>query len=159
MSLCLLFEGSDELCGSQWSARMRALTNGAQFGFAFSCGEISAPAARRPASLPLLHGQVPIGWKRGAMGCGAGPRPRLSLVHQTRPYRIELWIAQGLPQVRLVQRTGIVPALPDVTAGVMDGIPIRSISAVGVLQRQAQHVCFRRDGDEMHMVGHQAVAH
>jgi hypothetical protein len=62
MSLCLLFEGTDELCGTQWSARMRALTNGAQFGFVFSCGEISAPATRQPASLPLLHGQIPIGW-------------------------------------------------------------------------------------------------
>ena len=92
------------------------------------------------------------------MGCGAGPRPRLSLGHQTRTHRIELCITQGLPQVRLVQRAGIVPTLPDMTTRAMDGIPIRSIPAVGVLQRQTQDVCFRRNGNEMHMVGHQAVA-
>ena len=80
------------------------------------------------------------------MGCGAGPRPRLSLGHQARTHWIELCIAQGLPQVRLVQRAGIVPPLPDMTTGVMDGIPIRSIPAVGVLQRQAQDIRFRRDG-------------
>jgi hypothetical protein len=81
MSLCLLFEGTDELCGPQWSARMRALTNGAQFGFVFG-------------------------------GLWRWTSPRLSLGHQTRPHRIEFCIAQGLPQVRLVQR-GIVTTSSD----------------------------------------------
>ena len=55
MALCLLFEHTDELRGPQRSARMRVLTNGAQLGFVFTCTEIPAPAARGPASLPLLQ--------------------------------------------------------------------------------------------------------
>jgi hypothetical protein len=40
----------------------------------------------------------------------------------------------------------------------VDGVPISSISAVGVLQRVSHGIHFPRDRDEMNTVRHQAVA-
>jgi hypothetical protein len=47
----------------------------------------------------------------------------------------------------------------DMTTGTMNGVPVRSIPAVRVLQRAPQDIHFPRNRDEMDMVGHQTVAH
>ncbi len=60
--------------------------------------------------------------------------------------------------MRVVQRAGVEASLPDVPTGLMRGIPVRRITSVRVLQRQGQRVRTVRNNDQVHVVGHEAVA-
>lgn len=48
--------------------------------------------------------------------------------------------------------------MPDMPTGLMRGIPVRGITSVGVLQRQGQRLGTARNNDQVHVVGHEAVA-
>src|SRR5947209_12972179 len=58
----------------------------------------------------------------------------------------------------VVQRTRIESPLPDMTAGRLSCVPVGRISSVRLLQSPRHRVPCVRYGDEMHMIGHQAVA-
>ena len=60
--------------------------------------------------------------------------------------------------MRVVQRAGVEASLPDVPTGLVRGIPVRGITSVSVLQRQGQRLGTARNNDQVHVVGHEAVA-
>jgi hypothetical protein len=60
--------------------------------------------------------------------------------------------------MRLIQGAGVEPALPDMAAGMMGGIPIGSVPAMCILQSTREGVRLAWGSDEMDMVGHQTVA-
>ena len=57
-----------------------------------------------------------------------------------------------------IERTGIKPSLPKVSARRVGGVPVGSVAPVGVLQRLRQGIRLTRDDHQMYVVGHQAVA-
>jgi hypothetical protein len=60
--------------------------------------------------------------------------------------------------VSLVERAGIVAALPHVAAGVVDRIPIGGKSSMYILQATRRRAPPVWDGNEMNVIGHQAIA-
>jgi hypothetical protein len=57
-----------------------------------------------------------------------------------------------------IQRTGIVPALPDMPRRVVECVPVGGKPAVRLLQRARQSLGLPWNGHKVDMVGHQAVA-
>ena len=86
------------------------------------------------------------------------PFPGLCLRHQFGSHWIQFCITQCLPQVRPVERAGVVSPLPRVPSGMVDGVPIRRVTAMCLLHGlcQSVHLCW--NGYQMDMIGHQAVA-
>jgi hypothetical protein len=58
----------------------------------------------------------------------------------------------------VIERARIIATLPDMTARMMDSIPIGGEAAVGVLQSRGQGKRLRRDGNKVNVIRHQAVA-
>jgi hypothetical protein len=92
------------------------------------------------------------------MCAGAGPFPVLSFGYEGSTDWIQLRVTERFPEMRLIQGTGVEPALPNMATGMMGGIPVGSVPAVCVLQGPGEGVRLRRRHDEMDMVGHQTVA-
>ena len=68
---------------------------------------------------------------------GTGPFPILGAFRKACTDRIEFGIAQCLPKMSFVKRTRVVSPLPDVPAGMLDGIPIRGKSPMRVFECQS----------------------
>jgi len=92
------------------------------------------------------------------MSSRTGPVPALRSRDQRGTYRIQFRVAQGLPQMGFIQRTGIVSPLPNMPCRMVYCVPVGSESAVGLLQRPCQYIALCRDGDKVDVVCHQAVA-
>jgi hypothetical protein len=63
-----------------------------------------------------------------------------------------------LPTDVAIQRTGIVPALPDMPRRVVECVPVGGKPAVRLLQRACQYIGLPWNGHKVDMVRHQAVA-
>ena len=88
---------------------------------------------------------------------GARPRPKLSDRDHPGAYRIEFRITKRGPEMRLVERARVESPLPYVAGGTLAGVPIRRIAPVGVLQSLRQGLGGAWNGDQVGVVGHQAV--
>jgi hypothetical protein len=84
--------------------------------------------------------------------------PAFCVRNHGRAYRIQLRVAQGLPEVGFVLRARIVPALPNVTATAMRRVPVGSITSVRILQSCSQNVCLLGSSNKVNMVRHQTIA-
>ena len=74
------------------------------------------------------------------------------------PDRIEFDVAQCCPEMRVIQRTGIEPPLPDMAAGRLPGIPVSAVASVGMLEGLCKCLGGARHSNQMDVIGHQAVA-
>ena len=61
--------------------------------------------------------------------------------------------------MRAVERAGVVTALPEVAGLALACIEIGGVAAMGVAQERGQGIGAVRNGDEVQVVGHKAVAH
>jgi hypothetical protein len=77
---------------------------------------------------------------------------------KTGAHWIQLNIAQSLPKVIFIHRTGKKSLLPEMT----NAIPSNILPSGKIILRSAKSLCERglcqRDGDIMSMIGHQRVA-
>jgi hypothetical protein len=89
-------------------------------------------------------------------GGWVGPWPQLRPAHQSSTHWIEFCVPQRHSQMIFIQWPRIKSPLPHVVAGTVRGIPIGSISSVGLLQGQGLGVT--RNYEQMDMIGRQAVA-
>jgi len=94
---------------------------------------------------------------RQAVSGGARPREGFGFRYQAGADRVQLGVAQGGPEVRRVQRAGIVAALPDVARGRVQGVKIGRVTSMDLLERRGERVGPLRDGDQVHVVRHEAV--
>ena len=92
------------------------------------------------------------------MCAGARPGVLAGIGHHARPHRIPLDIAHGRPQMRLIHHRGIEAVLPEVPRRVPAGIRAMGIAAVRLSQTARQGILAFRHHDQVHVVGHQAVA-
>jgi hypothetical protein len=60
--------------------------------------------------------------------------------------------------VRFVERAGVVAALPGVSGGGMEGVEIRGVASVCVLEGEEERICQLRNRDQMDVVRHEVVA-
>src|SRR5579863_6465085 len=106
---------------------MCALADRGERGFGLSFRKVASPTGCRPTLLPGLHLQARFRLNRSAMGVGAGPRPGFCIGDQTGSHRVQFRVAQGYPQMLVIERTRIKTSLPNVSAGLVSGVPIRSV--------------------------------
>ncbi len=92
------------------------------------------------------------------VGSRTRPFPGLCLRHQFSSHWIQFCITQCLPQVWKVQWARVVSPLPRVSSGMVDRVPIRRVTAMGLLHGLCQSVHLGWNGHQMDMIGHQAVA-
>ena len=110
------------------------------------------PLWRRPSLPPAVHMQHGIGISQPAVRRGARPWPLLRRLRHARPHRIQLHIAQRLPQMRLLQWTGVEPSLPHTPARRLLRVPVGGIASVGLLEALRQGDRRMWDRDQMHMI-------
>jgi len=60
--------------------------------------------------------------------------------------------------MEFIQRTRVVPTLPNMPRRVVERVPVGGKPAVCLLQRACQYIGLPWDGDKVDMVRHQAVA-
>jgi hypothetical protein len=113
---------------------MRALTNDGQPRFRLPCAEVLMPSCGSPVAAPRLRRQILVLLFGAAVTGCAGPRVQLRPQDQTGSHRIELGIAQRLPEVRLVQQARVISPLLDVSVRWVSRIPVGSVPPVGLLQ-------------------------
>src|SRR5271156_2031857 len=89
---------------------------------------------------------------------GARPWPGCGVFYQPGTYRVQLGIAQSLPQVGWIEWAGVKASLPQVSGGAVSCVPVRSVAAVGVLEGLGQSIGCEWNQHEMNVIGHQAVA-
>jgi hypothetical protein len=113
---------------------MRALTNDGQPRFRLPCAAVLMPSCGSPVAAPRLRRQILVLLFGAAVTGCAGPRVQLRPQDQTGSHRIELGIAQRLPEVRLVQQARVISPLLDVSVRWVSRIPVGSVPPVGLLQ-------------------------
>jgi hypothetical protein len=74
------------------------------------------------------------------------------------PDRIQFRVAQRRPQMYFVQRAGIEAPLPGVPACPVNRVPICSVPAVSIPACQRKSIWQRRNGDQVDVILHQAIA-
>ena len=124
----------NKFLSAQRPAGMRALADDSQPRFCLACSEVFPPSCMSPLLAPRLQRQRMVLFFRGAVTGCAGPRPQLCLQYQTGSHGIEFGVAQGLPEMRLVQRAGVVSSLSHVAVRLVNGVPVGSVTPVGLLQ-------------------------
>jgi hypothetical protein len=72
--------------------------------------------------------------------------------------RVLLDVAQGPEEVIRVQRTGEISVLPQMPAPAVHAVDILGIEKIGPAQGFGQRIFPLRRGDQVDMVGHQAIA-
>lgn len=101
-----------EIRTPQRSPGVRAIPQSVHVGGRFRVGDEPTPLRRRPALSPAIHFQQRVWTRQATVGCGARPSPAFRRRHDAGAHWIELHIAQGCPQMRFVERTGIESPLP-----------------------------------------------
>ena len=119
-------------------------------------GQVGAPRGRRPDGAPPLHFQPGIGLIPAVRG-GAGPPVPLGFGYHSRTHGVKLGVSQCRPEVRLVERAGIIPSLPEVPGGGMAGIAVGGVAAMGVLEGEKERIVASGDDDQVDVVGHEAI--
>jgi len=137
---------------------MSVLPDSREVFYRLTCKQENLPVPGGPPLPPFFHVQAEGAFRLSAMGGGARPRPRFGSRDHSRADRIPFHVPECDPQVCVVQRTGVVSALPDVPARGVRGIPKRGIPPVRLLQCQRQRLRLLRNQNQMHVIGHQAVA-
>ena len=137
---------------------MSILPDSHEVFYRLACQQEGLPARPGPPLHPFFHVQIERAFPPSAMGGRARPRPRFRSCNQPRADWIPFHVPECDPQVCVVQRTGVVSALPDVPARGVRGIPKRGIPPVRLLQCQRQRLRLLRNQNQMHVIGHQAVA-
>jgi len=120
--------------------------------------EIVPPIARGPGLHKRMGVQPGVRRAAPAVGRRAGPRIGEGIIHHTGPNGVKLGITQGRPEVRRVQGAGIVSALPQVPGGDVAGVEVSGIASMRVLEGERKRFRSPRDDNQMHVVGHQAIA-
>ncbi len=85
------------------------------------------------------------------------PAPVLGPLGQAGADRVERDIAQRADQMRLVHRHRAEAALPQMAGHAHPGIDVAGIVAVHVAEGAAETFLIARHGDDVNVVGHQAV--
>jgi hypothetical protein len=85
--------------------------------------------------------------------CGS----RLAALDQVSADGIAFDVAQGDPKMPRIQRTGVETALEEMAGPSAACVEIERIAAVGAAQGDGQGRGFVRDGDQVHVIGHQAI--
>ena len=60
--------------------------------------------------------------------------------------------------MRRLQRARIEAALPDMPRGQVKGVKVGSVTSMDLLERHGQRAGLLRDGDQMNIIRHEAVA-
>jgi hypothetical protein len=68
---------------------------------------------------------------------------------------IQFGVAKCTPEVRDVERTRVKTALPRVSAGVVESVPIGSVASVSVFKRVGECVPEVRDRNQVHVIRHE----
>ena len=153
-----LLQFAHKIMGPQRATSMSRLPHSHNLRLAFPSLKILPPARNAPPLLPFPHRHPVLRRSGSAVSRGARPGPGFSFHNQPRPHRIQLRIAQRLPQVRLVQRARIISSLPHMPARIVLPIPVSCVSTVGMLERFRESVGAARNHHQMNMVRHRAVA-
>ena len=77
--------------------------------------------------------------------------------HQARAFRIQFDVAHGARAILLIQRGGKKAALPEMTHAMIAAIAIAGLLHVSQPERPRQGEFVLRHGNEMNMIGHQAI--
>jgi hypothetical protein len=93
------FQGRHEFRTSQRSAVMRKLAQWVQVVGSFRRGEKGTPFRHRPTLSPALYCEDWVRVGKPAVGGSAGPLPMFLRRHHAGAYRVQLRIAERLPQV------------------------------------------------------------
>lgn len=147
---------------AKWPAGVGTSADGGYiFVFRLAKGLIAeelAPGLRNPGCLPGSPVEQVVGVVAAAVRQGAGPSEGLGRGHDAGANRVALGVTECGPEVALVQRAGVEAALPDVSASRLPGIEVGGVASVRIAEREGKGLRPPRDGDEMNMVGHEAVA-
>ena len=79
------------------------------------------------------------------------------LSYDVRPDGIPLYVANRREEVRIVQRTGEEPVLPQMAAAAVELVHIARIEVVRSANALGQRRLMQRRGHDMHVIGHQAA--
>ena len=83
---------------------------------------------------PSIEAQPWTYRSRAAMRSSRGPRPIHSRCHQTSSYGVEFGVAEGFPEMGVVQRAGVIAPLPHVPARAVYRVPVGGEPAMYMLQ-------------------------
>ena len=86
------------------------------------------------------------------------PSVRNAPPHSTTANRIPLHVDHRRPEVFLVQRAGEEAVLPEMAAPAVKAIDVASVVQVRSPHSLGQRLRLPGRGDQMHVVGHQAIA-
>src|ERR1035438_980147 len=92
------------------------------------------------------------------MGARARPGPIPWLRGQAGPHGIQVDVAQGGDEMRLVQWAGEEAVLPELSGAAIRAIERQSVLGVHASQGAGERILALGHGYEMDMVGHHAVA-
>ena len=129
---------------------------GIRFG---SCSsQILMPRGRGPGVSPRLRLQPSIGPVASAVRGGAGPRIGFGFRYHSSPQGVKLGVSQGRPEVRLVERAGVISPLPHMPGRGVPGVEIGSVAAVCMLEGEEKRIGPCGNDDQVDVVGHEAIA-
>jgi hypothetical protein len=119
------------------------------------------PPAPSSPSAPLVSTIPCPGYRSGPhrqVRPRAGPGIFGRMLHNARPHRVPLHVAQCCPQMARTEHAGEESVLPQMTRAPGARIVVLRIPPVYPAQQDAKRVLLRRHGNQVHMVAHQAVA-
>ena len=79
------------------------------------------------------------------------------MVHKIGVDRVRFHILGHHPNVAVFDRAGIEPRLPDVAAGSTAGVPVARVCRIGASQDAGHGVRALGDGQQVDVIGHQAI--
>src|ERR1039457_3702106 len=117
-----------------------------------------APRPARPTPLPFCHIQNARAVNPAGSRLGTRPPPFRRLGHHAGPHRIALYIPQGLPLVPIVHGAGEEAVLPHMAGFTAPQVQPPRVVHVRPAQALSQRGLRGRNGDQMNMVPHEAIA-
>ena len=107
------FHLADERHRAERAPGMGAAAN--SLGFSILVGMVDEkilPRCRGPFGAPEIQIEQAMAVSAAAVHLGAGPRMVLGQRRHSRTHGVALDVAEGHPQVRVVERAGVITALP-----------------------------------------------
>lgn len=154
----LIFEFAEQRIAGWRATRVRVETQG-------GCGPRVVALRRHPLPVNLRQAFVPrVEVKQsgaihpGHVSAAAGPRIRPRCARHPSAPELSLNVSQGGERASVIHGTRVKSALPQRAAASVQTVDILRMHKVRATNGRVQRVFARRDGDEMNVVGYEAIA-